>query len=124
MTNIAKKAAKYTPTRMASDALGLGRSNSLRRLADPLEEARRVHSEEGSGALKQKLKAGDITDPGGLLHKINPDTTVDPAPAAPNLGDATANVDTRRSRRRRGVLANLFGFGSLGQSNVGRATLG
>jgi hypothetical protein len=108
------------------DKLGISRSNTLRQLLNPQESGYRTAIESyeagGTSGLRDAIKGGDITDPGGLFHKRGDTPQASTPPAAPTMSEAQYNVDTSRRRRRRGYLANVFG--SMSSSNVGRSTLG
>lgn len=99
-------------------------SNTLREIIDPGGIAGQRIAE---GA---PLNARTVLDPGNWLHSQKPDVSqIGEPPPAPSIQDAgqaegNAYVDTSRLRRRRGILANMFGFGASLGSNVGRQTLG
>jgi hypothetical protein len=105
---------------------GVSESNTLRQVLSPAAAGMRTvdtaYEQGGTDAVKDALRRGDVTDPAGMFHSRGAAHTIAESPPAPTQATAQSAVDTSRQRRRRGVLANIFGV--AGRQNTGRITLG
>jgi hypothetical protein len=127
MTSVVKRVAHYgRRLNVASrlfDAAGVSNQNAFRQLMDPANRGMQAAEDGGTQGIIDFTRRGDATDPFNTLHS-NPLPGASAAPPPATIGDASANVDASRNRRRRrGVMANLYGSGGM-VSNSGRQTLG
>lgn len=113
------------------DSVGVGKGNFFRRLSASSQLAQSVH-DEGEGLSFRRILnpsgRGNIFDPAGgtsgAFSSEDPNAATADTPGVPTIDQARlAAQESDRLRRRRGVLANIFGGGRGSQPTVNVKTL-
>jgi hypothetical protein len=111
------------------DTLGIGRGNFVRKFSASSQLAQNLYDDNGALTARGILNPsgnGNVLDPVGGSSQFKSET-----PGAPPAPPAPASIDTARQqlqendrlRRRRGVIANIFGGSSAGAPTVAVKTL-